>query len=124
MAFEIQLYKYNSPVENDTTNLNNIIAFLPEPSEYLSHIWRRIGHQEDDYEEAVSRAQRILKALHIPVELNIRKIFRSYDGHTILKDYKISRLATYLIVMNANPSSELTAGFQFHVLQQLFHIAR
>ncbi|GAL86609.1 hypothetical protein MYP_3839 [Sporocytophaga myxococcoides] len=122
MAFEIQLYNYIPFTEED--NLDRIIASLPEPSEYLSHLWRTIGHEEDDFEEAVCRAKMILQALHIPEELNFKKIFRSYDGHTILADYKISELGSFLIIMNGNPLHETTAGFQLNLIQSLFNVEK
>jgi len=119
MALEIQLYNYDSCIEED--NLDRVVASLPEPSEYLSHLWRTIGHKEDDFEEAVYRAKMILQSLHIPEELNFKKIFRSYEGQTIMADYKISELGSYLILMNGNPSHETTAGFQLHLIQRFFN---
>jgi hypothetical protein len=122
MAFEIQLYNYDSLIEED--NLNRIIASVPEPSEYLSHLWRTIGHDEDDFEEAVCRAKMILQALHIPEELNFKKIFRSYDGRTIITDYKISKLGSFLILMNGHPLHETTAGLQLYLIQQFFNTGK
>ncbi len=122
MAFEIQLYNYAPFIEEDS--LKKVIASLPEPSEYLSHLWKTIGHEEDDFEEAVCRAKMILQSLHIPEELNFKKIFRSYDGHTIMADYKISELGSYLIIMNGNPSHEITSGFQLHLLQRFFNAGK
>ena len=57
---------------------------------------------ETEIASSISRAILACASLNISIKNNFKKMFR-FDGNNMVTDYKISSLATYLIIINCNP---------------------
>lgn len=73
--------------------------------------------EDEDYSEeisinlAVQRAQSICRTLNIPIAENFSSVFRAIDNEVYV-DWKLSKFAVFLTLMNGNPSSPRVANFQ------------
>ncbi|OEK01002.1 hypothetical protein BFP97_05520 [Roseivirga sp. 4D4] len=72
------------------------------------------------FEEALERTYRILEAAQVPVHYHIRTAFRG-TNHKIYRDWKLSKLANYLLSINGHPDNGNVALQQlkaFSILNQ------
>ena len=72
----------------------------------------------EDREElqfAIKRAFKACTALRISVRDNFKSVIR-FDGVNLLEDWKISSLASYLIIINANPLNPNVAKAQLYYI--------
>ena len=67
----------------------------------------------DEIDLAFSRAIQACEALHIPFDYHFKKLFR-YEGQQLIVDWKISSLASYLIIVNCNPTNKNVAKAQLY----------
>lgn len=68
----------------------------------------------EESEEIASSLERTFQAclvLNIPIEKNFKRIYR-FNGQDLILDWKISLLASYLLIINCNPSHESVARAQ------------
>ena len=89
---------------------------------WASDLMKVIGYGNDwkSFGDAIKRATKALMALNIDVFDNIAKIHNE-DG---TEDYKLTRFASYLVVMNADPKKPKVATAQayFVALTQQFEL--
>jgi len=62
---------------------------------------------------AMKRTFQTFDTLGIPLEQNCKKIYRS-DGKNLVVDWKISALASYLIIINCKPTNVMVARAQLY----------
>ena len=71
---------------------------------------------------AINRAFRVCAALGISVQENFKSVIR-FDGENLHEDWKISSLACYLIIVNANPINPNVARAQlYYIHKQINHV--
>lgn len=84
----------------------------PELLYYASEIERSMGFSAEELEVAIDRAFQACTTMHISIDDNFKAIFRSDDQHEMVPDWKLSSLACYLLIINANPSNSNVAKVQ------------
>ena len=65
----------------------------------------------EEIDQAVQRAIKGCQAMGIPVNRNFKQVFR-YNGDCLEKDYKLTSLASYLVIINADPGNTKVAQTQ------------
>lgn len=81
---------------------------------YASEIMEQLGYDfPEQASEALSRAIHACAAMGIPVTENFRQIYR-YDGERLSADWKLSSLASYLLIVNADPYNPAVARAQLY----------
>lgn len=79
---------------------------------YASDIMDELGYERsDDVDSALKRTFMICQSLQISIPVNFRQVYR-FDGEKILKDWKLSPLACYIMIMNGNPCNPNVARAQ------------
>ena len=79
---------------------------------YASEIMERMGDTADtDFDEAIFRTMKICTALDIAIADNFKKIYR-YNGERMVRDWRLSSLASYLLLLNGNPMNPSVAKAQ------------
>ena len=105
------MLKLYDPLEDylsESDKQRNII----ELKYYASEIIESLGlFETEELQTAVNRAIQICLTLHIPIDENFRTIYR-FNGNELIADWKLSKLASYLITINANPSNIKVAKAQ------------
>ncbi len=79
---------------------------------YASEIEESMGFSDDELEEALERAFQACSTMHISIDENFKAIFRMDKTHEMVPDWKLSSLACYLLIINANPSNPNVARVQ------------
>jgi hypothetical protein len=79
---------------------------------YASDIMEKLGcEQEDEIDNAIQRVVQVCQSLNIPLKRNFKRIYR-YDGNKMSTDWKLSSLASYLLMINGNPCNPNVAKAQ------------
>jgi hypothetical protein len=84
----------------------------PELLYYASDIEQSMGFSDEELEEAIERAFQACTSMHISIDDNFKAIYRSDNRHEMIADWKLSPLACYLLIINANPSNSNVARVQ------------
>lgn len=84
---------------------------------YASELLEALGYAPGSGEEALQRAMRACAALHMPLELNFRKTYCAREGQ-MEPDWQLSPLASYLLVVNSDPSYPPVAEAQLLFLRK------
>lgn len=111
------MLKLYNPLE-DTLIQYNRNKKVVELVYYASEIMESLGFsEEEELRTAINRTFEICASLHISIDENFRTIYR-FNGDDLIADWKISPLACYLIIINANPSNPKVAKAQlFFIIQ-------
>jgi hypothetical protein len=81
---------------------------------YASDLRDQLGFtDEEDFEEALQRAMKVCRTLAISLEENFRSVYR-FDSTQLVSDWKLSNLACYLVIVNANPENRNVARAQVY----------
>ena len=79
---------------------------------YASEVIERMGEPATtDFSETLFRTFKICAALDVPIDENFKKIYR-FDGEKMIKDWLMSPLACYLLMVNGNPMNPAVAKVQ------------
>jgi len=71
---------------------------------YASELAERMGYtNEEELQSGINRALTACKMLHISVSDNFCRIYRT-NGHVMISDWKLSALASYLVIVNSDPT--------------------
>jgi hypothetical protein len=98
-------------------NRDNTVILMEEqqiPRRYLcyaSELTDQLRISEEDFDDAIERAFSACVSLNIPIKDNFKSIFRSFENY-VVTDWKLSSLACYLIVINADPANPDVARAQ------------
>lgn len=85
---------------------------------WASDLMSMLGYKDmKSFQKVLDRATKAFVSLNIPHYENIRAEQRSKDGHTI-QDFKLSRFACYIAVMNGDPKKIEVAEAQVYFAQQ------
>jgi hypothetical protein len=87
---------------------------------YASELKERLNVSDEELEVAIDRAFKACASLGISIRQNFKSVFRTCDDH-LLEDWKLSPLACYLLVINADPANERVARMQIHFATKNFH---
>ncbi len=68
---------------------------------------------EEEFETALQRAFRVCETLAITIEDHFCSVYR-FDRTALIHDWKLSNLACYLIIVNANPADRRVARSQVY----------
>jgi DNA-damage-inducible protein D len=78
---------------------------------YASELMEHFDFSEKEMDEAISRAFKACYSLHIPINENFRSVYLSSDEH-VVTDWRLSPLACYLLIINADPAKAEIAQLQ------------
>ncbi|MEO9804959.1 MAG: hypothetical protein ABJF04_17005 [Reichenbachiella sp.] len=86
---------------------------------YASDLLPELGYSElSELDEGLERAIAICESIHIPVEENIKLVFR--DNHSqVYQDWKLSRLSRYLLMVNGRPTNPTVGQTQIDIYYKL-----
>jgi hypothetical protein len=68
---------------------------------------------KEEIDDILCRAFHTYNILQLPLSLNFKKVFR-FDGKILINDWKISKFASYIIIINCNPNNVLVAKAQLY----------
>lgn len=108
----LALYKYLDTV----IELQHREEWLFEPrlNYFASDVMKNLEIEAlEEMTSSINRAIQACEAMHIPLKRNFKKVF-CFDGKNLIDDWKISGLASYLIVINCNPCYESVAKAQLY----------
>ena len=81
---------------------------------YASELKKQFGFEQDEeFEQALERALKVCGSLAISVEDNFSSVYR-FNSIGLIRDWKLSNLACYLIIVNANPENSNVARAQVY----------
>ncbi|MDF2436078.1 MAG: hypothetical protein K0Q95_454 [Bacteroidota bacterium] len=80
---------------------------------YASELIERLDVTEEELDAAIERAFKACASLNLSIKHNFKSVFRTCEDH-LVTDWKLSPLACYLIVINADPANERVARMQVH----------
>jgi hypothetical protein len=86
---------------------------------YASDLKERLNIPEEALDQAIERAFKACASLDISIKLNFKSVFRTCDDH-LVTDWRLTALACYLIVINADPSNSKVARMQIHFATKNF----
>lgn len=92
----------------------------PELLYYASDIEQSMGFTDEDMEAAIERAFQACSTMHITIEDHFKPIYRTDNSHELLNDWKLSSLACYLLIINANPANSNVAKVQLFFASKNF----
>lgn len=85
---------------------------------WASDLMRMLGYKEmKSFQKVLDRATKAFVSLNIPHYENILPEMREVDG-TLTQDFKLTRFACYITVMNGDPKREEVASAQVYFAQQ------
>lgn len=88
----------------------------PQWSHFASEIKEMLEIDDlGEFEQALQRTFQSIQSLQLPLERNFKKVFR-YNGQQLVQDWKVSPLASYLIIINCNPAHATVARAQLYFL--------
>lgn len=109
---EIQSTNSNAMSFEDFKNENGITYW------WASDLMTMLGYNDmKSFQKVLDRATKAFVSLSIPHYENIRAEIREKDGQNI-QDFKLSRFACYITVMNGNPQKKEVAEAQAYFAQQ------
>lgn len=85
---------------------------------WSSDLMRMLGYKDlKSFRPAIERAIKACMTVKIPYEINFVPEDREVDG-ALIKEYKLSRFACYITVMNSDPKKEEVAKAQIYFVDQ------
>jgi DNA-damage-inducible protein D len=103
---------------------NNVLSFEDFKNEngitfwWASDLMTMLGYSDmKSFQKVLDRATKAFVSLNIPHYENIIAVHRDKDGHST-QDFKLSRFACYITVMNGNPQKIEVAEAQAYFAQQ------
>lgn len=109
---EIEIIDNSFPSFEDFKNQNGITYW------WASDIMKMLSYPDmNSFQKVIDRAIKALISLNIPIYENIIHQARELEG-SIVQDYKLTRFACYLVVMNGNPKKPEVASAQVYFAQQ------
>ena len=111
----LKLYDYLEEHNNRQWYYDNRLDY------FASEIMKMLEiEDETDITFSLSRALQVCRTLNIPVSRNFKKVYR-FNGVNLVTDWKISPLASYLIIINCNPENEQVAKAQLFFAMNQVH---
>lgn len=109
---EIEIIDNSFPSFEDFKNQNGITYW------WASDIMKMLSYPDmNSFQKVIDRAIKALISLNISIYENIIPQARELEGSTV-QDYKLTRFACYLVVMNGNPKKPEVASAQVYFAQQ------
>jgi DNA-damage-inducible protein D len=68
---------------------------------------------EKEINSALKRAVSVCESLQIPIRSHFKEIY-CFDGKSLLRDWRLSPFACYLIIINCNPGNKNVAKAQIY----------
>ncbi len=93
----------------------------PELIYYASELSVSMGLSYEELKIAVERSFKACTTLCISIDDHFKPIFRSDDAHEMEPDWRLSALASYLLIINADPSNPNVAKVQLFFASKKFN---
>ena len=73
----------------------------------------------DELNSAVVKAIRVCQSMGLPLNEHFKAVYLyDNDSHSVRRDWKLSRLAYYLSIINGNPANPIVGRMQIELLGQ------
>jgi hypothetical protein len=76
-------------------------------------------HSTEELGQAVRRATEVCSCMHLPLQENIKVVFRS-QGDQVMQDWLLSPMAYMLLMLNADSRNQLVAKLQVELVKRAF----
>lgn len=93
---------------------------VPELIYYASEIFVSVGLSQEELKMAIDRAFKACTTLNISIDNHFKPVFRSDGMHEMEPDWRLSALACYLLIINADPSNSNVAKVQLFFASKNF----
>lgn len=80
---------------------------------YASDLEEYLELDDEGFQEALAKAEKACLCLHIPLQNNLKYVFR-YTDQGLFRDIRLSALLSYLVSINANPDNINVARMQLY----------
>ncbi len=103
---------------------NLINSFLDSLAErnlkyYASDLLEKHGcKNHEELDQAVKRATEVCSCMHLPLNENIKAVYRSQNGQ-VVQDWRMSPMAYMLLVINADSRNQLVAQMQVELVKRV-----
>ena len=88
---------------------------------YASDFLEKHGCQSrEELGHAVKRATEVCSCLHLPLQENIKAVYRAQNGE-VIQDWRLSPIAYMLLAINADSRNELVAQLQVELIKRALH---
>lgn len=106
----LQLYDYLDEVLSvNKIRPNNSHAKLKY---YGSELMEKLDYKDqDEFKVSIERAIKACHSLNVPVKSNFKEVYR-YKEEGLTKDWLLSQLGCYLVIINGNPANANVAKAQ------------
>jgi len=74
----------------------------------------------EELSEAVKRATDVCSCMHLPLQENIKAVYRSQDGQ-VIQDWRLSPVAYMLLLINSDASNQVVAQLQLELINRALH---
>jgi len=104
----------------------HIMAFLEALEQlnmqFSSASLENIYHSDHDMEMAIARAMRICSNIGLPLERHFRRRYLANPLlHTLETEWRMSKLAYCLALVNGNPDNPMVGRIQFELLRTMMY---
>ena len=105
---------------------NLINGFLDSVAErnlkfYASDLLEKHGCQSrEELGQAVKRATEVCSCMHLPLQENIKTVYRAQNGQ-VIQDWRLSPMAYMLLVINSDARNQLVAHLQVELIKRALH---
>ncbi|MEZ5198846.1 MAG: hypothetical protein R2764_21460 [Bacteroidales bacterium] len=80
-----------------------------------------ILHDEDEVNYALNKAMRVCNNCGLPIQEHFKAIYTAHCAeHSIELDWKLSKLAYVLSIVNGNPENPIVGKMQTELIKRLF----
>lgn len=87
---------------------------------YASELTERLNCSDADLRLAIVRAFKACASLDVSINKNFSAVYCSSEREIII-DWLLSPLACYLIIINADPKSQIVARIQIHLASKNYN---
>ena len=115
----------NQIVELETgysfSTIRDFVDAIVERDLYFnSQALENIYQSKEELAIAISRAMRICINTGLPIREHFRSIYISDDrNHSIKRNWKMSKIAYYLVLVNGNPDNPMVGHLQLELLKRM-----
>ena len=103
--------------------INNFLDSMAERNLtfYASDLLEKHGCQSrEELGQAVKRTTEVCSCMHLPIQENIKTVYRSQNGQAV-QDWRLSPMAYMLLVINADSRNQLVAQLQVELIKRALH---
>lgn len=116
MLATFEQLQYNSSINTFLDNLaEQNLKF------YASDLLEKHGCQSrEELGQAIKRASEVCSCMHLPLQENIKAVYRAQNGE-VIPDWRLSPMPYMLLLINADSRNHLVAQLQVELVKRALH---